>query len=134
MIKRQTSVTKSTASSEATPVGYDAAMEIAEREPQRRVRVLRHRDYVAFGLEDAGFTTLGSGTPIIPVVIGDDDTAALISQELFERGLLAPCVRWPAVARGHSRIRITVMADHERDHLDRLVAALRDAGERFGAL
>ncbi len=114
--------------------GILKAMEIAAREPQRRVRVLRHRDYVAFGLQDAGFTTLGDGTPIIPIVIGDDDTAALISQELFERGLFAPCVRWPAVARGHSRIRITVMASHEREHLDRLIEALTDAGERFGVL
>jgi 8-amino-7-oxononanoate synthase len=114
--------------------GILKAMEIAEREPQRRVQVLRHSDYLAFALEDAGFRVLGGGTPIVPILIGDDDKAAAISQELFERGLFVPCVRWPAVARGQSRIRITLMATHERDHLDRLIEALTEAGTRSGIL
>jgi 7-keto-8-aminopelargonate synthetase-like enzyme len=109
-------------------------MEIAEREPQRRVQVLRHSDYLAFALEDAGFRVLGGGTPIVPILIGDDDTAAAISETLFGQGLLVPCVRWPAVARGQSRIRITLMATHERDQLDRLIEALTEAGARFGIL
>jgi 8-amino-7-oxononanoate synthase len=110
------------------------AMEIAEREPQRRVRVLRHRDYVAHELRELGFTVLGDGTPIIPVVIGDDARGIAMADELFERGLLAPCVRWPAVGRGETRIRITLTAAHERGQLDTLIEALEDAGRRAGAI
>jgi 8-amino-7-oxononanoate synthase len=99
------------------------AMEISEREPQRRVRLLRNRDYLVHGLEELGLRTMGMGTPIVPIVIGDDEVAIAISEDLFRGGILAPCVRWPAVARGHSRIRLTVLASHEREHLDRLLEA-----------
>ncbi|HOU27903.1 MAG TPA: aminotransferase class I/II-fold pyridoxal phosphate-dependent enzyme [Thermoleophilia bacterium] len=110
------------------------AMEIAEREPQRRVRVLRNRDYVAHELRGLGFEVIGDGTPIVPVVIGDDRRAGQMADDLLARGLLAPCVRWPAVARGESRIRITLTAAHERSHLDRLLEGFAAAGRRAGAI
>jgi 8-amino-7-oxononanoate synthase len=110
------------------------ALELAEREPQRRVRVLRNRDYLAHELRALGFTVIGDGTPILPIVIGDDELAIRMSQELLALGLLAPDVRWPAVARGESRIRITLTALHEREQLDRLLEALETVGRRLGAL
>ena len=110
------------------------AMEIAEREPQRRVRVLRNRDYLAHELRALGFTVLGDGTPILPIVIGDDRRGMEMSDELFARGLLAPCVRWPAVGRGETRIRLTLTAAHERDQLDLLLEAFEAAGRRAGAI
>ena len=108
------------------------AMEIAEREPQRRVRVLRNRDYVAHELRAIGFTVIGDGTPIVPILIGDDRAGMELSDELYARGLLAPCVRWPAVARGETRIRLTLTAAHEREHLDVLLEAFASVGKRFG--
>jgi len=114
--------------------GALAAMRIAEREPQRRVRLLRNRDYVAHELRALGFEVLGDGTPIVPIVIGDEGVAGAMSDELLARGLLAPCIRWPAVARGASRIRLTLMASHELDQLDRLLEGLADAGARHGVI
>ena len=114
--------------------GILVAMAIAEREPQRRVRLLRNRDYLAYGLEQLGLDVQGSGTPIVPILIGDDESAAAISEELFRRGILAPCVRWPAVARGESRIRLTLMASHEREHLDQLLEELAAVAARHGVV
>jgi 8-amino-7-oxononanoate synthase len=110
------------------------AIEIADREPQRRVRVLRNRDYLAHELRELGCTVVGDGTPILPVVIGDDERAIRMSRELLAQGLLAPDVRWPAVARGESRIRITLTALHERDQLDRLLEGFEATGRRLGVL
>jgi 7-keto-8-aminopelargonate synthetase-like enzyme len=114
--------------------GIIKAIEIAGREPERRVRLWAHRDYLVDSLQALGFDTLGSETPIIPIHIGDDVTAATMSQELFDRGLFAPSVQWPAVARGQSRIRITLMASHEREHLDRLIESLADLGKKHGII
>jgi 8-amino-7-oxononanoate synthase len=114
--------------------GILKAMEIAEREPQRRVRLLRNRDYLAHGLQELGFDAVGGETPIVPIVIGDDESAMAMSDELFRRGLLAPCVRWPAVARGQSRIRLTLMAGHEREHLDRLLEEFAAVAAQYGAI
>jgi 8-amino-7-oxononanoate synthase len=108
------------------------AMEIAEREPQRRVRVLRNRDYVAHELRALGFTVIGDGTPIVPILIRDDLAGMELSNELYARGFLAPCVRWPAVAKGETRIRLTLTAAHEREQLDRLLDAFESAGRRLG--
>jgi glycine C-acetyltransferase len=110
------------------------AMEIAEREPQRRVRVLRNRDYVAHELRALGFTVVGDGTPIVPILVRDDRAGMELSEELYARGFLAPCVRWPAVARGETRIRLTLTAAHEREQLDRLLEAFESAGRRLGLL
>ncbi len=110
------------------------AIEIAEREPQRRVRVLRNRDYLAHELRALGLTVVGDGTPIVPVVIGDDRVGIEMSNELFARGVLAPCVRWPAVARGETRIRLTLTAAHERDQLDRLLEEFEIVARRLGVL
>jgi 8-amino-7-oxononanoate synthase len=110
------------------------AIEIAEREPQRRVRVLRNRDYLAHELRALGFEVIGDGTPIVPVLIGDDRAGMELSDELYARGLLAPCVRWPAVARGETRIRITLTSAHERGQLDVLLEAFEVVGRRLGIL
>ncbi|MEZ5125403.1 MAG: aminotransferase class I/II-fold pyridoxal phosphate-dependent enzyme [Thermoleophilia bacterium] len=114
--------------------GIMKAMEIAAREPERRQRLWENRDYLVRHMNALGFDTLGSETPIVPILIGDDETAERISRELYARGIFAPCVKWPAVARGQSRIRVTLMATHERQHLDRLVANLEDLGRAHGVI
>jgi 8-amino-7-oxononanoate synthase len=63
-------------------------------------------------------------TPIVPVVLGDDDTALAAAARLLERGLLVPAIRPPTVAPGTSRLRVTLSAAHTDDQVDRLLAAL----------
>jgi len=112
--------------------GILAAMRVAEREPQRRVQVLRNRDYIVYGLQQIGFDVPGAGTPIIPIVIGDDEAGMALSAGLLERGLWVPCIRWPAVGRGQSRLRITITAIHEREQLDRLLEGFAEVGSALG--
>lgn len=114
--------------------GIVKALEIAEREPERRARLWENRDHLVKQLTALGFDTLGSETPIVPILIGDDAKAATISQRLFDHGLFAPSVQWPAVATGQSRIRVTLMASHEREHLDRLLESLADLGKEYAVI
>jgi 8-amino-7-oxononanoate synthase len=58
-------------------------------------------------------------TPIVPVVIGDDLTTAQLWKALWDAGLYTNVALYPAVPPGGSLIRTSVMASHERDHLDR---------------
>ena len=109
-------------------------MEIAEREPQRRVRLLRNRDYLVYGLQELGLETLGSGTPIVPIIVGDDDAAVAISDELFVAGSSRPACAGPLSREGQSRIRLTLMASHEREHLDRLLEEFAAVGARYGVV
>ena len=70
----------------------------------------------------------GHPSPIIPIVVGDEDRALAASGALREQGILVPAIRPPTVPAGTSRLRVTVSAAHCDADLDRLVDALDRAG------
>jgi 8-amino-7-oxononanoate synthase len=65
-------------------------------------------------------------SPIVPVLLGDEETALTAAAKLLERGLLVPAIRPPTVAPGTSRLRIALSAAHEGAHVDRLLSALEE--------
>ncbi len=67
-------------------------------------------------------------SPIIPVIIGTSEDALNVSARLYENGILIPAIRPPTVPPGTSRLRISLMATHSKEDIDRLVNALRDTG------
>ncbi|WP_395743979.1 aminotransferase class I/II-fold pyridoxal phosphate-dependent enzyme [Prosthecobacter sp.] len=64
---------------------------------------------------------------ILPVIVGEASRALQISARLGEAGFLIPCIRYPTVARGSARLRITVSALHTSGQIQALGAALREA-------
>ncbi|MGA2241110.1 MAG: 8-amino-7-oxononanoate synthase [Verrucomicrobiota bacterium] len=62
---------------------------------------------------------------IIPVLIGDETRAVAVSAALREQGIFVPAIRYPTVARGAARLRVTVTATHTVEDISMLVAALR---------
>ncbi|HZU80116.1 MAG TPA: 8-amino-7-oxononanoate synthase [Acidimicrobiales bacterium] len=66
----------------------------------------------------------GHPTPIVPVVLGAEETAVAASEALLADGLWVPAIRPPTVAPGTSRLRVTLSAAHEPADVDRLAAAL----------
>jgi len=104
--------------------------------------VLENARYLHAGLSELGFdvvepTAMPDGSelisPIIPVVIGDDIQAVLFWKALYDAGVYTNVALFPAVPRGGALLRTSVMATHEKGHLDRaleLFAKVRDeAGE-----
>ncbi len=65
------------------------------------------------------------GSAIIPILIGDEDKAVKMAAALRQQAVFVPAIRFPTVARGQARLRLTVTAAHSRDDLDQLLAALR---------
>ena len=68
----------------------------------------------------------GHPSPIVPIVLGDEDRAVKAAAALLDRGLLVPAIRPPTVAPGTSRLRITYSATHTDAQVDLLCAALAD--------
>jgi 8-amino-7-oxononanoate synthase len=68
---------------------------------------------------------LGATSPIHTVILGSNERALEASRALFELGFFVPAIRPPTVAPGTARLRITVTAMHEREHLEALLQALR---------
>ena len=86
------------------------------------------------GLKEMGFNTLNSQTPIIPLLIGDDATAFMISQKLCEEGVFVTPVVRPAVPEGCALIRTSYMASHTHADLDYALEHLQKIGREFGVL
>ncbi|MEX2024716.1 MAG: aminotransferase class I/II-fold pyridoxal phosphate-dependent enzyme, partial [Thermoleophilaceae bacterium] len=96
-------------------------------------KVLENARYLHRGLSERGFEVVeparlpdGSEvvTPIVPVVVGDDWKAVLFWKALYDAGVYANVALYPAVPRGGALLRTSVMATHEREHLDRALEVL----------
>ena len=68
----------------------------------------------------------GHGSPIVPVLCGDDQRALDAAAALLERGLLVPAIRPPTVPAGTARLRIALSAAHTVEQVDSLVNALHE--------
>jgi len=73
-----------------------------------------------------GQITTAASSPIIPLIIGGEQEAVRLAEALRERGFFIPAIRFPTVARGSARLRMTITADHDREDLDQLAAALQE--------
>ena len=101
-----------------------AALEIVHREPERREQLSERVRQFRRGAAELGLVLVDSPTPIQPPMVGEDRRAVALSQALEEQGIWVPPVRPPTVPEGQARLRITLSAAHEAEHVDRLLAAL----------
>jgi 8-amino-7-oxononanoate synthase len=97
-------------------------------------KVLDNAKYLRDGLKDLGFRVVESEpvTAVVPVIIGDDWQAVMFWKALYDAGVYTNVALYPAVPRGGALIRTSVMATHEREHLDRALAVfdqVRDSAQ-----
>lgn len=111
-----------------------AAFELLETEPQWRENLWSNTHYFLNGLKHLGFNTGKSETPIIPIIIGNQDKALQFNKCLLELGVYASPVVYPAVAQNKTRMRLGVMATHSMEDLDKGLDALAKAGKEIGLI
>ncbi|MFO7649869.1 MAG: aminotransferase class I/II-fold pyridoxal phosphate-dependent enzyme [bacterium] len=115
----------------SVPATVLAALDVLQAEPERVARLHANSRFIADGLVKDGFETGYRGTPILPIAIGDDDTAYKMAGRLEEEGVFANPVVFPAVPRGSAIIRISLMATHTEDQLGRAVEKFRVVGREL---
>ena len=101
-----------------------AAVALIEGANEARRRVLELGDRLARGIRSLGYAVRESPAPFLPVVLGSEERALDVSGDLWEKGYLVPAIRPPTVPKGTSRLRISVTALHNEEHVDALVEAL----------
>jgi 8-amino-7-oxononanoate synthase len=62
---------------------------------------------------------------IFPWIIGDEQPALDLASALQNEGFLIPAIRYPTVAKGSARLRVTVTAAHEEDQIRSLCEAIK---------
>ena len=108
-----------------------ATVEIMEREPERRTKLWENARFFSEGLRSMGLDTAGSETPVVPVVVGEDDTALAMVQRLHDEGVFVNCVLSPATPPGRALIRTSLMATHTRDQLTRALEAIEKVAKEL---
>jgi 8-amino-7-oxononanoate synthase len=109
-------------------------LRIVQEEPSHLENLRRNAKKMSTELTRMGYSTLGSQTPIIPLLIGDDMLALAFTQKLYENGVFATPVLRPAVPDGCALIRTSYMASHTDADLDYVLTVLEKLGKAFGIL
>lgn len=108
-----------------------AALKIIEEEPDRRERLWRNAEYLSRGYRELGFDLGPSQTPIIPVMVGEEERVLVMWRRLFDEGVFASPVLYPAVPPGMALIRTSCMATHTTDHLDKVLDVFARVGREM---
>ncbi len=111
-----------------------AALEVIESEPERRQNLLNNAQTMRKELKSLGFAVGEGQTPIIPVIIGDLEKTFFIWNELFEGGIFVNPMIAPAVPPDQSLLRVSLVATHRPEHLERALAAFQKAGKAAGII
>ncbi|MBS7622908.1 glycine C-acetyltransferase [Candidatus Bathyarchaeota archaeon] len=108
------------------------ALEIIKREPERVQRLWDNTRYFKKGLQDLGFNTGVSQTPITPVIVGPAETARELSRYLYEQeNIYVQAFSYPVVPKDTARVRTIVNAHHTREQLDFALGAFERAGKKL---
>jgi glycine C-acetyltransferase len=111
-----------------------AAIDILEKEPQHVKNLWKNTSYFKQALNDLGFNTGMSETPITPVIIGKSDKAQKFSQRLFEEGVFALPIVYPMVARDAARIRTIMNAALKMEDLNDAITAFDKVGRELNVI
>lgn len=111
-----------------------AAIDVIEEEPEHRERLWENIRYFRSNLTALGFDLGNSETAIFPIIIGNDLKVKEICRRLHELDIYANPVMYPAVPKRLSRIRMSLMSAHTKEHLDKALDALETAGREYGVI
>ncbi|MFY9820742.1 MAG: aminotransferase class I/II-fold pyridoxal phosphate-dependent enzyme [Thermoanaerobaculia bacterium] len=99
------------------------ALDVIEREPERHRRLWENVAYLHDSLRALGYDIGSSASPVVPVIAGTDESAYRLARHLFEHGVLASAVVFPAVPPGSARLRLCATAAQDRPLLAEAMAA-----------
>ncbi len=118
----------------ASVAAVSAAIDIIESEPERREMLWKNTNKMMQGFKDLGFETGPSQTPIIPIIVGADETAFRTVMMLQEEGVFANVAVSPAVPPGKALIRTSYMATHTDEQLELVLEAFKKVGKSMGLI
>lgn len=111
-----------------------AALRVMREEPERVERVNQIGKKMREGFQALGFNTGHSVTPVVPIIIGDDQRTFLTWKLLFENGVFVNPVISPAVAPGHQLLRTSYMATHTDEQLECVLDIFAKVGRQVGLI
>ncbi|RMG74931.1 MAG: pyridoxal phosphate-dependent aminotransferase family protein [Nitrospirae bacterium] len=118
----------------ASVAAVSAALDIIEQEPERLQKLWKNTHKMLKGFKELGFEVGPSQTPIIPIIVGENETAFKMAMMLQQEGVFANVAVSPAVPDGKALIRTSYMATHTDEHLDYVLEAFKKVGTALGLI
>lgn len=107
------------------------AVNILEESDEDVKKLWENAEFLKKALQEAGFNTGNTQTPIIPVMIGDELRAAEYAKKLYEKGIIVSAIKFPMVAKGAARLRLQPSAIHTQEDLEKGIEAIIQVGKEM---
>ncbi|WP_028775755.1 8-amino-7-oxononanoate synthase [Shimazuella kribbensis] len=114
--------------------GIKASLQLVKQGDHLRKDLRKKSVYFRNHLRDFGFHTFDSKSQIIPILIGDETKTVLFSHKLEQRGILSLPIRPPSVPVNTSRLRFSILASHQWNHLDQALETIQQIGKEMGVI
>jgi 7-keto-8-aminopelargonate synthetase-like enzyme len=126
LVNRARSFVFSTAPVPAQVAAARAGIELIESPEgaERRRRLWARVDQLKAALAGGPWDLTPAKSAIVPLRVGPEARAVEVGAKLQEAGLFVPAIRYPTVARGEARLRVTVTAAHSAEQIGQLTTAL----------
>ena len=110
-----------------------AGLQVMREEPWRRERLHENAAYLAEGLRGLGLA-IDYESAILPLIVPAGVDLRALTRRVHEEGLFVNAIEAPAVPADAQRLRLSLMATHDRAHLDRAIEVLSRVGREVGLL
>ena len=111
-----------------------AVLELLSESTELRDKLEANTTYFREQMTVAGFDIKPGSHPIVPVMLYDAVLAQKMAAQLLEEGIYVIGFFYPVVPKGQARIRVQISAVHEREHLDKAIAAFTKVGKELGVV
>ncbi|WP_420641779.1 glycine C-acetyltransferase [Candidatus Leptofilum sp.] len=111
-----------------------AAVELLQESTELVDRLWSNAALFKKEMQNMGFDTGVTQTPIVPVMLGEATLAQKFSQRLFDEGVFAMAIGFPTVPRGKARIRVMNSAAHSHDDLEQALDVFNRVGKELGVI
>ena len=115
----------------ASVASVSTALDIINEEPERRERLWKNTLKMLNGFKEMGYNVGPSETPIIPIILGENEKVFQAWKLLHEARIFANAVVSPAVPQGKALIRTSYMATHTDEQLDKVLDVFRKIGRKL---
>ncbi len=99
-----------------------------------RDKLMNNVDYFRSGVSKLGFDIKEGDSAIVPIMLYDAKLSQDFANQLLQEGIYVIGFFYPVVPKGEARIRVQLSAAHEKEHLDRAIAAFEKVGKNLGVI
>ncbi|MCL6267342.1 glycine C-acetyltransferase [Flagellimonas myxillae] len=103
--------------------------EMLDKDTTLRDKLQKNTEYFKEGMKKAGFDIIDGDSAIVPVMLYDAKLSQQMADMLLEKGIYVIGFFYPVVPKGKARIRVQLSAAHEKEHLDKAIAAFTEVGK-----